>query len=108
MQSRSFAEMLERSIRAYHNRSLEAAQAIEEVIQLAKQMREAHQRGEKLQMSEEELAFYDALEVNDSAIKVLGDQTLKAIARELVESVRRNVAIDWTAVKRMLRRHGYS
>src|SRR3954463_5923784 len=81
-------------------------------------MRAAHRRGEELGLSEDELAFYDALEVNDSAVKVLGDETLRAIARELVESVRRNVSIDWafkesaraklrTIVKRLLRKHGY-
>lgn len=118
VQSRSFAEMLERTIRQYQNRSLEAAQVITELIKLAKEMRAAHRRGEDLGLSEEELAFYDALEVNDSAVKVLGDETLRTIARELVETVRRNVTIDWTLresvranlrrmVKRVLRRYGY-
>ena len=69
---------------------------IAELIELAKEMREAHQRGEELGLTEDELAFYDALEVNDSAVKVLGDETLRTIARELVETVRRNVTIDWT------------
>ena len=78
----------------------------------------AQQRGEKLNLTEDEIAFYDALEVNDSAVKVLGDETLKTIARELVDTVRRNTTIDWTVretvraklrvmVKRILRRHGY-
>ena len=118
VQGRSFAEMLERSIRTYQNRTVEAAQVIEELIEIAKEMREAQERGEELGLSEEELAFYDALEVNDSAVEVLGDETLRAIAVELVETVRRNVTIDWTiresvranlrrAVKRVLRRHGY-
>ncbi len=118
IQSRSFAEMLERTVRQYQNRSLEAAQVITELIDLAKQMREAHRRGEDLGLSDDELAFYDALEVNDSAVKVLGDETLRAIARELVETVRRNMTIDWTVresvrarlrttVKRILRKHGY-
>jgi type I restriction enzyme R subunit len=81
-------------------------------------MREAQKRGEQLKLSEDEVAFYDALEVNDSAVKVLGDETLKQIAHELVEMVRNNVTIDWTVretvrarlrvmVKRILRRHGY-
>jgi len=116
--SRSFAEMLERTIRAYQNRAIETAQVIEELIRLAKEMREANARGEKLGLSEEEIAFYDALETNDSAVKVLGDETLRTIARELVETVRRNVTIDWTVresvraklrvvVKRVLRKHGY-
>jgi len=118
VQSRSFAEMLEQSLRRYQNRAIEAAQVIEELIQLAKEMREADARGEQLGLSEDELAFYDALETNDSAVKVLGDETLRDIARELVETVRRNVTIDWThrenvraylrsRVKRILRVHGY-
>ncbi|MER3420513.1 MAG: hypothetical protein C4290_08335, partial [Chloroflexota bacterium] len=118
VQARSFAEMLEQTIRRYQNRAIEAAQVIEELIQLAKQMREANARGEKLGLSEDELAFYDALETNDSAVQVLGDEALRTIARELVETVRRNVTIDWTlrenvraqlrvAVKRVLRKHCY-
>ena len=118
IESRSFAGMLEKAIRQYQNRSLEAAQVIAELIELAKKMREAHKRGDKLGLTEEELAFYDALEVNDSAVKVLGDETLRAIARELVETVRRNTSIDWTVkenvraklrtmVKRILRKYGY-
>ena len=82
VQSRSFAEMLEQGIRLYHNRAVEAAQVIEELIKMAKEMREAPQRGEDLGLTEEELAFYDALETNDSAVKVLGDETLRTIARE--------------------------
>ena len=116
--ARSFAEMLEQTIRRYQNRAIEAAQVIEELIQLAKDMREANARGEKLRLSEDELAFYDALETNDSAVKVLGDETLRTIARELVSTVRSNVTIDWTLrenvraqlrvlVKRILRKHGY-
>jgi type I restriction enzyme R subunit len=118
VQSRSFAELLEKSIRRYQTRAIETAQIIEELIQLAKELREAGRRGEKLDLTTDEVAFYDALEVNDSAVKVLGDETLKLIARELVETVRRNVTIDWTVkesvraklrviVKRILRKHGY-
>jgi type I restriction enzyme R subunit len=118
VQARSFAEMLEQAIRRYQNRAIEAAQVIEELIALAREMREADRRGEALGLSEDELAFYDALETNDSAVKVLGDETLRAIARELVETVRNNVTIDWTLrenvraqlrvlVKRILRKHGY-
>ena len=118
VQARSFAQMLEQTIRRYQNRSIEAAQVIEELIELAREMREANARGEKLGLSEEELAFYDALETNDSAVKVLGDEVLRTIARQLVETVRENVTIDWTLrenvrahlrvlVKRVLRRHGY-
>jgi type I restriction enzyme R subunit len=118
IEARSFADMLEKAIRQYQNRSLEAAQVIAELIELAKKMREAHKRGDGLGLTEEELAFYDALEVNDSAVKILGDETLRAIARELVETVRRNTSIDWTVkenvraklrtmVKRILRKYGY-
>jgi type I restriction enzyme, R subunit len=118
VQARSFAEMLEQSIRRYQNRAIEAAQVIEELIGLAKEMRAANARGEALGLSDEELASYDALEVNDSAVQVLGELTLKTIARELTESVRRNVTIDWTVrenvraqvrvrVKRILRKYGY-
>ncbi len=118
VQARSFAEMLEQTLRRYQNRAIEAAQVIEELIGLAREMREAGARGEELGLSEEELAFYDALETNDSAVQVLGDETLRDIARELVDTVRGNVTIDWTLrenvranlrrlVKRILRKHGY-
>ena len=118
VQARSFAEMLEQTLRRYQNRAIEAAQVIEELIRLAREMREASARGVELGLSEEELAFYDALETNDSAVQVLGDETLRDIARELVETVRGNVTIDWTLrenvranlrrlVKRILRKHGY-
>ena len=118
VQARSFAAMLEETIKRYQNRSLETAQVINELIELAKQMKAAHQRGEDLGLTEDELAFYDALEVNDSAVQVLGDETLRLIAQELVETVRNNVSIDWTLresvranlrrmVRRVLRRHGY-
>jgi len=91
---------------------------IEELISLAKEMRQADRRGEQLGLSEDEIAFYDALEVNDSAVKVLGDRTLRQIAQELVKAVRSNIKIDWTVrenvraemrvmIKRILRRYGY-
>lgn len=118
VQARSFADLLEKAIRKYQNRAIETAQVIEELIQLAKEMRAAHARGEALGLSEDELAFYDALETNDSAVSVLGEPTLVKIARELVETVRKNVTIDWTIresvraqlrviVKRILRKYGY-
>ena len=118
VQARSFAEMLEQTLRRYQNRAIEAAQVIEELIQLARDMREAGDRGERLGLNDDELAFYDALETNDSAVQVLGDETLRAIAQELVDTVRRNVTIDWTLrenvraqlrvlVRRILRKHGY-
>ena len=96
VQARSFAEMLEQTLRRYQNRAIEAAQVIEELIELARKMREANARGEELGLTDDELAFYDALETNDSAVKVLGDETLRDIARELVAKVRSNVTIDWT------------
>jgi type I restriction enzyme R subunit len=118
IQGKSFAEMLEKAIKRYQNKSIETAQVIEELIELAKEMREAKRRGEELNLNEEELAFYDALEVNDSAVKVLGDEKLTIIARELVDTVRKNVTIDWTLkesvqaklrvmVKRILKKYGY-
>lgn len=118
VQARSFAEMLEQTLRRYQNRAIEAAQVIEELIALARDMRQAVARGEELGLSEDEMAFYDALETNDSAVQVLGDETLRGIARELVETVRKNVTIDWTMrenvraqlrvlVKRILRKYGY-
>ncbi|MCH7901580.1 MAG: DUF3387 domain-containing protein, partial [Acidobacteria bacterium] len=118
VQARSFAEMLDRAVMSYQNRSVEAGQVIEELIQLARDMRAADARGAELGLSDDELAFYDALETNDSAVKVLGEPLLKEIARELVATVRQNVTIDWTIrenvraqlrvyVKRILRKHGY-
>lgn len=118
VQARSFAELLEQTIRRYQSRAIEAAAVIEELIQLAREMRESNARGDALGLSEDEIAFYDALEANDSAVKVLGEPTLRAIAQELVKTVRANVSIDWTLrenvraqlrvlVKRILRRYGY-
>ncbi|MBC7187655.1 MAG: type I restriction endonuclease subunit R [Calditrichaeota bacterium] len=118
VQARSFAELLEQTLRRYQNRAIEAAQVIEELVALAREMREADRRGEQLGLSEEEVAFYDALETNDSAVRVLGEPTLRRIAQELVHTVRENVSIDWTVrenvranlrrlVKRVLRKYGY-
>ncbi|MCK4548158.1 MAG: HsdR family type I site-specific deoxyribonuclease [Candidatus Eisenbacteria sp.] len=118
VQSRSFADMLEQTLQRYRNRAIETAQVIEELIALAKQMREAHRRGEDLGLTEEELAFYDALETNDSAVRVLGDEVLRKIAQELATTVRKNATIDWTLkestranlrrlVKRLLRKYKY-
>jgi type I restriction enzyme, R subunit len=118
VQSRTFSEMLENTIKRYQNRSIEAAQVIAELIELAKEIRQAQNRGEDLGLTEDEVAFYDALEVNDSAVLELGDATLKAIARDLVQAIRNNVTIDWTmkegvraklrvTVKRLLKKYGY-
>ena len=118
VQARSFAEMLGQTLRRYQNRAIQAAQVIEELVQLARDMREAGSRGEELGLNDDELAFYDALEANDSAVQVLGDETLRAIAQDLVQTVRSNVTIDWTLrenvraqlrvlVRRILRKYGY-
>jgi len=118
VQSRAFSEMLEEALKKYLNRAVAAAQVIEELIAIAKEMREAQRRGEKLGLSEDEAAFYDALAANESAVEVLGDKTLKKIAQELVESVRKSVTVDWSKrenaraqlrvlVKRILRKYGY-
>ncbi len=118
VQSRLFSEMLERAIRKYQNQNLQTAEVIEELIELAKDMKEAAKRGEELSLSEEELAFYDSLETNDSAVKVLGDETLRTIAREVADTVKNNVTINWTLkesvrarlrvlVKKVLKKYGY-
>ncbi len=118
IQARSFREMLENTIKKYQNCSIETSQVIDELIKLAKDIRKAYQRGENLGLSEDEIAFYDALEVNDSAVKILGDDTLKAIAKDLVTAIRKNLTIDWTVkesvraklrvmVKRLLKKYGY-
>jgi len=118
VESRRFSEMLQSAVLQYQNRAITSAQVIEELIALARELREAHRRGEELGLNEDELAFYDALETNDSAVAVLGDETLKRIAQELVETVKKNATIDWNlresarakmrvVVKRLLRKYGY-
>ena len=118
IQAKSFMDMLDRTIKKYTNRTIEAAQAIEELIELGKKVREEKNRGKKLNMSEDEIAFYDALEVNDSAVKILGDKALRTIALELTRMIRNSVTIDWTQrenvradirlkVKKILRKYGY-
>jgi type I restriction enzyme R subunit len=118
IQSRSFAEMLEKTITKYNNNAIQTVEVINELIELAKKIKAADQRGEQLGLTEDEVAFYDALETNDSAVKVLGDETLRNIARQLAETIRKNTTIDWTLresvqanlrvmVKRVLRKNGY-
>lgn len=118
IQSKKFSEMLSDAIKRYQNNAITAAEVIEEMIRMAKDIKAADQRGEKLNLDFRELAFYDALEVSDSAVKVLGDDILKTIARELVESVRNSVTIDWdkkesvqakmrVMIKRILKKYGY-
>ena len=117
-QARAFSEKLGLAITKYHNRAIETAQVIEELIALAKELNAARERGERSGLREDELAFYDALETNDSAVAILGDDALRAIAQELAETVRRTATIDWTVretvradmrrlVRRVLRRHRY-
>ena len=105
---RKFSEMLERAMRSYTNRSLTAAEVIAELVELAKQMKAENDRGTSLGLRDDELAFYDAVRQNDSAVLELGDETLKTIARELVSVVQRNATIDWDKkeqVRASLRRH---
>ena len=118
VQSKKFSEMLDSSVRNYQNNLITSAQVIDEMIRLAKEIKEADRRGEDLGLDFREFAFYSALEVNDNSVLVLGDDILRHIARELVDTVRRNTSIDWTvrenvqakmriAVKKILRKHGY-
>lgn len=118
VQARSFAELLEAAVRKYQNRAIETAQVIEQLIQLAKDLRAANARGEAMGLNDDEVAFYDALAANESAVQVLGEPQLAMIARELVATVKKNVTIDWTLkqsvraqlrvlVKRILRKYGY-
>jgi type I restriction enzyme R subunit len=110
--------MLEESVRKYQNRAIEAAQVIDELIKLARDIRSAQARGQELGLSDDEVAFYDALADNESARDVMGDEQLGLLARELVERVKQNVSIDWQVrenaraqirvlVKRVLRKYGY-
>jgi type I restriction enzyme R subunit len=118
VQSRAFSEMLKKALNAYHNRAIASQEVIEELIRLAKEMREATRRGEDLGLNDDEIAFYDALAMNESAIQAMGIAELKVIAAELVTAVRKSVTIDWTVresarakirvmVRRILKKHGY-
>lgn len=118
VQGKSFMDLLDKTIKKYTNRNIEAAQIIDELIELARAVRNEKNRNKEQHMSKDELAFYDALEVNDSAVKVLGDETLRVIALELTTMIRNSVTIDWTQresvqaeirlkVKKILRKNGY-
>lgn len=118
VKSRSFAQMLEETIRKYQNRTIEAAQVIAELLELAKKIKQEKEKGHDLGLSDEEVAFYDALANNESAVQELGDETLKAMARELVDMLRKNTTIDWTIkesvqaklrvyIKRLLKKYKY-
>jgi type I restriction enzyme R subunit len=118
VQARMFSEMLDKALKGYHNRSIETAKVISELIEMAKEMKEARERGEKLGLSKEEVAFFDALAQNASAVDVLGNDQLMLIAREVVATIRANTTVDWTLkdsvqanlrrlVRRVLGRYGY-
>jgi type I restriction enzyme R subunit len=118
VKSRALLEMLEAAIKRYQNNLLSTAEIIQELISIAKEIKETDKEGERLGLSTEEVAFYNALEVNDSAVKVLGDETLKDIAKEIADKVRANATIDWTIresaraklmvlVRRTLKKYGY-
>jgi type I restriction enzyme R subunit len=118
VQGRKFSEMLAGAVKKYQNGLIDSARVIEELIQMAKEMREADKRGEKMNLRPDELAFYDALADNPTAETILGDQVLKQVAHELVANVRSNTSIDWhlkqsvqaklrVLVKRILRKYKY-
>lgn len=118
VQERKFSELLGNVIKRYQNRSIETAQVMEELVEMAKKFREAASRGESLGLSDDEVKFYDALIINESAVRELSDETLKKIAHELTESLRQNISVDWAQresvraklrlmVKRVLRKYKY-
>jgi type I restriction enzyme, R subunit len=118
VQGKSFMDMLDKTIKKYTNKSIEAAQIIDELIELARKIRDEKGRGEHKNLSQDEIAFYDALGVNDSAVKILGDDILRKIALDLTKTIRNSVTIDWTQresvqaelrlkVKKILRKYGY-
>jgi type I restriction enzyme R subunit len=118
VQSQLFSEKLKKTLNAYHNRAISTMEVIEELIKLAKEMDAATKRGQDLGLTDDEIAFYDALAANESAVKAMGDDKLKVIAAELITQVRKSVTIDWTLresarakirvmVKRILNKYGY-
>ena len=118
VQTKAFSERLENAVARYHANAITTAEVLQELIQLAKDIRAARQRGEEAGLSDEEIAFYDALAENESAVQIMGDDKLRLIAHELLVSLRGNVTVDWThresararmrvLVKRILRKYGY-
>ena len=118
VETRAFSERLEDAMARYHANAITTAEILQELIQLAKDIRAARQRGEESGLSGEEIAFYDALAENDSAVQAMGDAALRVIAHELLVSLRENVSVDWAhresararmrvLVKRILRKYGY-
>ena len=118
VQSQLFSEKLKKTLNAYHNRAIATQEVIDELIKLAKEMEAVGKRGEDLGLTDDEIAFYDALAANESAVQAMGDDKLKLIAAELITQVRKSVTIDWTLregarakirvmVKRILNQYGY-
>ncbi len=118
VQSQLFSDKLKQTLNAYHNRAIATHEVIEELIRLAKEMEAAQKRGDELGLTDDEIAFYDALATNESAMTAMGDDKLKVIAAELIKMVRKSVTIDWTLresarakirviVKRILNKWGY-
>ncbi len=118
VQEKKFSDLLSNVIKRYQNRSIETAQVMEELVEMAKKFREAASRGEHLGLTEDEVRFYDALATNESAVRELTDDTLKKIAHELTENLRQNLTVDWSKresvraklrlmVKRILRKYKY-
>lgn len=118
VQTKAFSERLEDAVARYHANAITTAEVLQELIRLAKDIRAARQRGEEQGLSDEEIAFYDALAENESAVEVMGDDKLKLIAHELLMNLRKNISVDWTRresararmrvlVKRILRKYGY-
>jgi type I restriction enzyme R subunit len=118
VQEKKFSELLANVITRYQNRSIETAQVMEELIEMARKFQEAANRGEALGLTEDEIKFYDALATNESAVRELADETLKKIAHELTENLRQNLTVDWSEresvrarlrlmVKRILRKYKY-
>jgi type I restriction enzyme, R subunit len=118
VQTKLFSDRLEDAVARYHANAITTAEVLQELIKLAKDIRSARQRGEEQGLSEEEIAFYDALAENQSAVEAMGDQNLRVIAHELLVSLRENVTVDWAhrdsararmrvLVKRILRKYGY-
>lgn len=118
VKSKALLEMLENAIRKYQNNLLTTAEIIEELIKIAKEVKEADKQADQLGLTQDEVAFYNALEINDSAVQVLGDEVLREIAREIADKVKKNATIDWTIresaraklmvlVRRTLNKYGY-
>ncbi len=118
VQNKKFSELLQQALNRYRSRAIETAQVIEELIEMARQFNQAARRGDNMGLNDAELAFYDALGTNEASVRELGDETLKKIAIELTNNLRKNVSVDWSVretvrarlrllVKRILRKYKY-